>query len=266
MLENVDGLTPVRSYGWERRSDGTAWLWLEDLGDMTAERWPISRYELAARQLGELNAGFALRPLPEARWLTRNFARFWVNVVVPATFPHTVQPSPMWERPSVRRVYGDAMRDRVLQLWGARERLLRGLDRLPQTVCHFDAHRHNLCARGDETVAIDWGLMGIGAIGEDAGHAVGVTIEFERLNVEEAHELADACYQAYVGGLGRAAQPRIRIAFLAALSLRTAFSSLDLWRGIAADEGDEEAAATLANRASLAPFYVGCGEEALALL
>ena len=72
----------------------------------------------------------------------------------------------------MRRVYPPDLIDSLLRMWAQRKQFLDALDRLPETLCHFDAFRRNLFARRTpdglgRTVVIDWAFVGIGAVGQD---------------------------------------------------------------------------------------------------
>ncbi|MBA3944757.1 MAG: phosphotransferase [Herpetosiphonaceae bacterium] len=80
------------------------------------------------------------------------------------------------------------------------------LDHLPQTICHQDVWRKNLFARSrsagdEETVAIDWELVGVGAAGEDVGNLLGVSLLNFDVDVGEAAVLAETMLTDYLAGL-----------------------------------------------------------------
>jgi hypothetical protein len=63
---------------------GQDWLWLEEVAD-DGGPWPLSRYRLAARHLGQLSGTYlAERPLPTEPWLSRRWLRSWVAEAAPA--------------------------------------------------------------------------------------------------------------------------------------------------------------------------------------
>ncbi|TIC86533.1 aminoglycoside phosphotransferase family protein [Nocardioides sp. GY 10127] len=68
-------------------------------------------------------------------------------------------------------------------LWQARARHLDALDRLPQVLQHGDPTPANLLGReGDDVVAVDWGTLGVGAVGGDLGYyLLSAREEFEPL-------------------------------------------------------------------------------------
>lgn len=59
---------------------------------------------------------------------------------------------------------------RVVDLWDRRDDLLDHLTSLPQVLSHGDYSVGNLMARGQETVALDWGTFGIAPVGADLAH------------------------------------------------------------------------------------------------
>ena len=80
------------------------------------------------------------------------------------------------------------------------------MERVPQTLCHHDVWRNNLFACTStaglqQTVAIDWELIGVGAAGEDAGNLLFVSLLNMDQEMADAPALAAAMQQAYVEGL-----------------------------------------------------------------
>lgn len=64
-----------------------------------------------------------------------------------------------------------AVADAADHLWRRRAGWLRRLDTLPQVVTHGDATPTNLRGRdGDDVVALDWGTLGVAAVGSDLGY------------------------------------------------------------------------------------------------
>jgi hypothetical protein len=82
----------------------------------------------------------------------------------------------------------------MLRLRAEHETSLSALDRLPTTLQHGDAGRKNLCAiRGtdgeDMTVALEWGLLGVGVAGEEVADRFAAMHRFVLTRAEEAREL-----------------------------------------------------------------------------
>src|SRR6059058_5513769 len=106
-----------------------------------------------------------LHRMASARGLLDHYA--WLRAVVAA--------SATWTHPSLQ-ARADALAPRLLRLWDERATLLDRLERLPNTLCHCDAWRGNLCAcapagtaAGQELIALDWAVLGWGAVGTDPG-------------------------------------------------------------------------------------------------
>jgi len=108
--------------------------------------------------------------------------------------------------PLLCRAFPDSSLARLVALWDSRQAHQRTLDALPQTLCHGDTQRHNLfLTTGSdgrpEVVAIDWGPVGLGPIGEDgANYDSGVVADLA-MSVEQIAEYCEACYERYLAGV-----------------------------------------------------------------
>ena len=100
---------------------------------------------------------------------------------------------------------------------------------LPVTLCHNDAHVHNLFSRrlGDgaqETVALDWELTGIGPIATDITYLVIATLRRFAVEMADANELEALVLDGYMTGLERSGwrgdRAEIELGFAAAVALR----------------------------------------------
>ena len=200
------GLAAPRCFGAEERPEAI-WLWLEDVAETVGPRWPLARFASAARHLGRFNGAYlAARTLPADPWLGRGLLRWRAdrNAAFWAEFPH------LRDAPLVRRTWPDDLGDRALRVWGERHRLLDALDRLPQTLGHWDADRRNLFARRgpageEETVAIDWAFTGVGALGEEVAPLVASSVLwFQGAEPDDLPALADRCLAGYTAGLAEA--------------------------------------------------------------
>src|SRR5262245_59533146 len=74
------GLAAPRCYDISERADGSTWLWLEALRDAVSRPWPITTYELVARQLGIFNGGhLAHSSHPNEGWVSQDWLRRYIN-------------------------------------------------------------------------------------------------------------------------------------------------------------------------------------------
>jgi hypothetical protein len=223
------GIAAPRCPAVAEQADGSVWVWLEDLGDVAGEQWPMSQYGLVARRLGRFNGAYLCqRPLPDAPWLSRRWARGWSGPWADAV---AALPSAR-EHPHVRRLCPDDVADGIARVWAEREAFLDPLEGLPPSFCHLDAFRRNLIARpvtpgahgGEATVAIDWEYCGIAAVGEDLAPLVGATLLFLEVDPAEAATLDQVAFDGYVQGLRDAgwtgAERVVRFGYAAATGTR----------------------------------------------
>lgn len=268
-LDALDGvLVPAACHGGARGDDDTGWLWLEDLGGGATRPWSPERWALVARALGAFNGRFLVDGVPGLDWLGERWLRVWATYVTPLHFSRVLAPGPAWEHPLVREAYPAALRERLARLWAEREPLLAAVEALPRTCSHLDAHRRNLFVRrgGDEEriVAIDWGLLGLAAPGEEIAATLVGTVASGEEPAANARALSDTLYAGYLAGLRDAGwhgeERDVRLAYAASCGLR-AFSVLRL-DGV----DDAGADAPLARSSALARVLVDLGDEALALL
>lgn len=225
------GFVAPRYFGVSERSQ-QIWLWLEDLAPHPADVWSLERFGVAARQLGQFQGGFLTgRALLEFPWLNRRLIRAWVEDSA-LQIPRIAQPV-AWDLPLLRFFPASAA-PAVLQLWAERDRWFDGLERLPRTLCHHDLWRKNLFTRRaadghEQTIAIDWELVGRGAPGEDLGNLFGVSLLNFDVAADSGPQLADLLLESYRAGLQDAGwqgyTDEIRLAFVTAAVLRCVFST-----------------------------------------
>jgi hypothetical protein len=110
------------------------------------------------------------------------------------------------DHPLVRRWLPEGLMERVFHLWDDRDLFLNALDRLPQTICHFDVHRRNLFARRVtaqqfETLLIDWAFVGYGPFGADLNPLMNASVAFSDVDVAGAQLFEDLIFEGYLTGL-----------------------------------------------------------------
>jgi hypothetical protein len=195
------GLVTPQCFGIEESSDGTCWIWMEEVRDDVGQDWPLEHYGVVARHLGRFNgayvAGYATPSFP---WLSTGFLRGAVASAEPAVeLLDQVDGHPL-----ARRALPPDVVEMFKRLWAEREELLTALDAMPQSICHYDAMHANMFTRhtadrGEEIVVIDWALVGYGAVGIDLmplwAHGLG------RVGQPRAQQLDETVLRGYVKGL-----------------------------------------------------------------
>lgn len=197
------GIRAPRCFGDIERDDGSVWVWLEDITDGIQAPWPLDRYGIIARQLGQFNGHWLVdRSPPDTPCLSRNWLRGWVERSTPA-----VQ-ALMADADLARRsgAYAPGTLEAYARLWARRHELYEELTRLPQTFCHLDAFSRNIFVREranepDDTILIDWSYSGIGAVGEELVPLVGASVGFMDTPVSDIAELSDLTLAGYIAGL-----------------------------------------------------------------
>lgn len=153
--------------------------------------------------------------------------------------------------------------DRTLQLWQKKGVLLDTLDRLPRIFCHHDAFRRNLIFRAgtegqDQTVAIGWEIVGLGAIGEEIATLVGISLLFRDFPGSQARALDSIVFEGYMGVLRDAGwkgnERLVRFGFAATAALFIGVGAVGPFMANLLDDD---------KKAVLERFY-GCSREDLA--
>lgn len=180
------------------RPDGSLWLWLEDIVDAVGTPWPVEQYASVARHLGQFNGAYLVgRSLPSEPWITRNWLRQYVEHSAPMI--EFIRSNP--NHPVVMHLYpGDSVAQ-ILGAWDERASILDALENLPQVFCHQDAFKRNLFARQNQTIAIDWGYMGIAPIGAELVPLVAASIGLFEIPIERVKEMDRLCFEGYLQGL-----------------------------------------------------------------
>ena len=261
-----EGMAAPRCYGAAELPGDVAWLWLEDIVDAYQDAWSLDRYALSARHLGRLNGGhLAAGVLPDYPWLSVNRTRQWLTMA-------PLWRSLPWDHPRVRSRYPRSDANPFRSLLFDKDRFLAKLDLLPRTVCHGDTYPTNFKSRrlsgvDEQTVALDWALVGIESLGDDLGQFV----YGAQMNLQDtAPEGVDAVlFESYLEGLldsGYHPDRRmVRFAYTTSAALR-----VGLFQLIMLDEefkhSDSEVAASSENLAAADCFEVVRAREAYDLL
>ncbi len=226
------GLVAARCYGVEAHGD-TFRIWQEEVVDEVGQPWPLDRYRLAARHLGQLNGAYLVgRSLPTGPWVLREWIR---SEVAEEEALDVARPPRLPDHPLSHRAFPGRSVDDLLRFWADRELFLAALDRLPKTFGHLDAAPSNVFARRGQsgrlqTVAIDWSHAGIAEIGHDIAPLVFYSFLDDRMDVAQAEALDERVFAGYVSGLqaaGWQGDPKAaRFGYAASLALRYGLSCL----------------------------------------
>lgn len=226
------GLAAARCFGVEAYGD-TFRIWQEAVVDEVGQPWPLDRYSLAARHLGQLNGAYLVgHPLPTGPWVLHEWIR---SEVAEEEALAVARPPRLPDHPLSRRAFPGRSVDDLLRFWQDRELFLAALDRLPKTFGHLDAAPSNVFARRgpsgrEQTVAIDWSHAGIAEIGHDIAPLVFFSLLDDRFDPAQAEALDERVFAGYVRGLQAAGwqgdPSTARFGYAASLALRYGLSCL----------------------------------------
>ncbi|MCB0032732.1 MAG: phosphotransferase [Anaerolineales bacterium] len=259
------GLTAPRFLGTTHQTETECWLWQTCLG--ADDKWKWAEYREAAYRLGQWQArGQAAHT--DHTWLSQNWMAGWVHGPLAGIFG-IVEGMNGYQHPLLSAHFAPKELDTVRQLWADRQSYLDRLADLPQTLCHLDAHRGNLCWQGEKLALFDWAFVGTGAVGEELAAFIGATLLLDYLSVDEAEKLEQAAFAGYTAGLRAAGwqgdEALIWEAYRLVLALRYAPASIssmlrtDLQPEFAAEweaQTGKPLREILAHRAELVRFYL----------
>jgi hypothetical protein len=202
------GIRTPRFFGAIERDDGI-WLWIEYIQEATGEKWSLEYFRRTAKQLGKFQRAYLVgTSLIDYPWLSRSFFRdIWSEGGVWSNIMNPENERSAWESPIVQQQFDSRAKSRILKLIAEKDHFFEVNDRLPQVLCHNDAHRRNfMWSKSQETgkeelIGVDWAFVGQGAVGNDLGVLVGNSMYFFDHDPFEAEALEDAIFQGYLAGI-----------------------------------------------------------------
>lgn len=227
--ELPDGVAAPRCFGVTSYPDDEYWIWLQDIGAISAT-WDMAQYVQAARDLGRFNGAYlAGLPIPDQPWFTRGRVRNWLELAGPI-----IEDLPAHLANRTRRHWlTPHTAEAVTGLWRNREPMLSALDALPRCLCHHDAFSRNLFVGETGTTAIDWQIMGTGAVGEEIMPLICVSVQFMHVPATKVADLEGAVFTSYVQGLRdagwRGSESEARLGYVAAAALWGGVATAGMW-------------------------------------
>lgn len=221
-----------RCFGSVERSDGSVWLWLEEITDSVPLQWSAAHYAQVGRHLGQFNGSYlGSSHLTTHAWMSHRWLRSWLETAITGYVPYLENPD-VWTHPHMRQAFPKPVQERLLRLWADRNMFLSAIERLPQTFCHLDAYRGNIFIRehadaNPQTVAIDWAFAGRAALGEELSALIIGTALVDLVDAATIQQVEQSAFDAYLTGLrasGWTSNPAfVRLAYTASAALRYSF-------------------------------------------
>ena len=214
-------------------TDSVAWVWIEHVSSGHPSSGRIGDYAAVARCLGRFGGRFSDRA-PSAEWLLSDCTREWVSAAEQAI---GLLPS-LVDLPLAELAYPPLVAADTLRLWEQRESLLEQLEAFPRTLCHNDAFPRNLFVQSphgarESVTAVDWSLIGLGALGEDIAPLI------VEPKYESRYVLDKTILDRYLAGARDAKIPvrerDVRFAYVTTAALRYVVGTLPFVLDIARD-------------------------------
>ena len=202
LLDSLPGRLGAPRRVWtEELAEDECWIWMSDVRGRHGPTLTDDDYRTIGRDLGTTQGSYvAGGELPSDEWLARSWLRGWVDAC--ERFVDTLRDDVLSDG---RLAPLRPLRERLLALWTARERLLDITESAPQTLVHCDFWPANLFVGDDgHAVAVDWSQIGIGGLAQDLDQ---VTLDPVWMQVRPdfpLDRLEELVLPAYVAGLQEA--------------------------------------------------------------
>jgi len=274
------GIAAPVCYGVDLTASDRAMIFMERVPE-DKSAWTFETYRRAADGLGRFNGAYlAGEPRPDFPWMLPGRLGNWVGHSgdVLARLREEAR------EPVLKAWLSEGTLDRTRELWHRRHRLIGALRSLPVCLCHHDAFRRNLMVRADrgearEFVAIDWSMLGPGAVGEELAPMVGVSLQFMDVSMDVARDFEQAIFAGYLAGLRSAGwtgpDDAVRLGFTASTALLQGLGAFGVWLPFLRDPVNGPAGiermigismdAFLSGMAKLQWYLLDLGDEALSL-
>lgn len=239
------GLRAPRCYGLVENEQG-AWVWIEYVQECTGKRWSLEDFQRASHRLGQFQSAYLHDTLiPQQPWLSRPFFRsIWADDDWWFPYMNPESENNAWKSPIVQRAFREDCQPRILQILAERDLYFDANDRLPQVLCHNDAHRRNFMwaispdTGQKEPIVVDWAFSGPGAVGNDLGELAGTSLYFLDFPVAQAETLLESVLDPYLAGIaenGIKIDPRlVKLGYLISLTFWGALT-LPGWAAVMLD-------------------------------
>jgi Phosphotransferase enzyme family len=231
-----------KCYNIEEKSNGSIWIWMEDINEENNECWSDEEYAFAARQLGFFNGVYVTgKKIPEQPWLCCTWLKSWVN----GCKQYASDPLLYYSQVQIHNNF-DYIWDSYINLNANIHNYLEALSRLPRVLAHQDLSRQNMYItyEGSERkwTLIDWQFLSISGLGEDLGKLFGIALSQGNIPSEEADYYRDLLFENYIEGLidagwnGDIELPRY--GFYASFALRSVWEVPKLIKKMATSQTD----------------------------
>ncbi|MGE7837670.1 phosphotransferase [Viridibacillus arvi] len=232
-----------KCYNVEEKTDGSVWIWMEEIIEDSIKIWTENDYAFVARQLGFFNGAYVTgHTLPEQTWICRNWLESWISGCKRYASDPTVYYPQIQPGLNLENIWNS-----YTCLNNNMNKHLQTLSKLPRVLAHQDLSRQNMFIniyQGEEKVLtfIDWQFLSISGLGEDLGKLYGVAMSQGNIQSEQGDYYQKLLFKNYIEGLkdagwiGDITLPRY--GFCTSVALRSAWEVPKLIKLAASSEID----------------------------
>ncbi|MFD1674374.1 phosphotransferase [Alicyclobacillus fodiniaquatilis] len=189
----------------EEKTDGTVWLWMDEVKVDNDRLFSQDEWAFIARQVGFLNGAYLSdMPLPEEPWICRQWLRSWVD----GCKKYASDPFQHYSKIHNRFSQIDSLWARFLQFEANMDRHILALNHLPRVLAHQDLSKGNMYISntdlGPKLTLIDWQFMSVSGLGEDLGKLYGVAMSQGNIPRDSYEFYKELLFQNYMDGLTNA--------------------------------------------------------------
>jgi hypothetical protein len=172
------------------------------VGGVPGDVFSLEQLGDTARRLAVAQASYLCgRPLPSQPWLSRDFLHDY-STEKPVSWD-LLEDKACWDHEMAASFPPD-LREKAVFLHAHASRLYAINQSLPPVLSHLDFWPKNLIAAESGLVLLDWGSIGRGAIGEDAGNLIPDSVLDHFVPAAQLEELEEMVIEGYVTGLREA--------------------------------------------------------------
>lgn len=203
VLSNVPKVISVpKCYLIEEKTDGTVWIWLEEIRADNDRPFSEDEWAFIARQVGFFNGSYISNiPFPTEPWICRQWLRSWVI----SCKKYALDPFQCYEQIKNEIEAIDSIWDRFTRFNMNMEKYISTLNLLPRVLAHQDLSKGNMyisnTSHGRRLTLIDWQFMSLSGVGEDLGKLFGVAMSQNNIPRDDSRTYKDVLFQNYLEGL-----------------------------------------------------------------
>ncbi|WP_176554363.1 phosphotransferase [Bacillus sp. Marseille-P3800] len=229
-------ITP-KCYHIEENTDGTVWLWMEEIDGQFGQSLTEENFQFIAHTLGVFNGIYLHEPNMLPSWVCRSWLDSWIK----SSQHYSIQVEDYIDLvgPDLKKMINS-----FLMIKKDIPHHLRMLKNSPQVLAHQDLSKGNICISDGTLSLIDWQFMSVSALGEDLGKLFGVMVSQEMISIKKIDTYRRLLLENYIIGLEDSGwtgnKETLTYAFYISFALRSVWEVPKFVESIIQGNSDEE--------------------------